>query len=798
MPNKSKPQRQDRARSASERRGRGSALDLLCVIDRLEIGPVRINKKRLVCPYTVVRDGNEDATFLIYSYQEDVFAPEDASSQNLANMIAAQVALNYGLFCEKIVFRGAFDAADRNFLREMARNTAREIYVKKFLEPNPLIVGDAADLPVVHKQSYLRAELIFPDSEERGEAVCWGPAETDHNRVGVSSSGGKDSLLSYGLLRDLGCDVHPIFGNESGRHWFTALNSYRHFEKNIPNTARVWMNSDRLFAWMLRHLPFVSPNFARVRSDEYPIRLWTVAVFLFGALPIMRKRGVGRLVVGDEYDTTTRVSHKGITHYDGLFDQSRYFDNFLSRYYHRKSWQLSQFSIVRPLSELLIQSVLVKRYPNLFKLQVSCHATHKDAERVRPCGACEKCRRIVGMVMASGGDPSDCGYTDEQIEKCLVALAEKGIHQERDGREHLMWTLHRDGKLPSTRGASVKMKEHRAILQLRFDRERAPLDGVPREFRESLYRILLEYTNGAVRRQGRMWSEMDIWADPALHSPYLFDRSKKFMAKAKKPVERRHRHILAEMTWPEAQRRLKEVDVAILPVGAIEQHGPHLPLDTDAFDADYLAKAVAEGCSDPKPIVLPLIPYGVSYHHDEFSGTISIDNDTLRRIVFDVGMSAAKNGVSKLVIINGHGGNAPALNFAAQMINRHARIFVCVDTGESSDVDIYSMIDTPNDVHAGEIETSTSLAIRPELVNMENAESLVPRFSNRYLNFTSKRAIPWYAFTKKISKSGVMGDPTKATAEKGQKMWDVMIEHLVAFVEDLKQLTVDEIFEKRY
>jgi mycofactocin system creatininase family protein len=252
------------------------------------------------------------------------------------------------------------------------------------------------------------------------------------------------------------------------------------------------------------------------------------------------------------------------------------------------------------------------------------------------------------------------------------------------------------------------------------------------------------------------------------------------------------------MTWPEAKAHFKAVDIAILPVGSIEQHGPHLPLDTDAHDADYLAKEVARSCTDPKPAVLPLVPYGVSYHHDEFSGTISIGNETLSRLVYEIGMSAAKNGVTKLVIINGHGGNSPALNFAAQEINRNARIFVCVDTGETSDVDIDSMIETRNDVHAGEIETSTSLALRPELVKMEKAEKLVPQFSNRYLDFSSKRGISWYAFTKRISNNGVMGDPTKASAEKGRMMWKAMIRHLVAFVEDLKQLTLDEIFQRRY
>ena len=98
-------------------------------------------------------------------------------------------------------------------------------------------------------------------------------------------------------------------------------------------------------------------------------------------------------------------------------------------------------------------------------------------------------------------------------------------------------------------------------------------------------------------------------------------------------------------------------------------------------------------------------------------------------------MSVARNGINKLVIINGHGGNTPALNYAAQMINRDAKIFVCVDSGETSDVDIYKIAETPNDVHAGEIETSTSLVVRPHLVKIDEAPRSVPQFSSRYLNF---------------------------------------------------------------
>jgi creatinine amidohydrolase/Fe(II)-dependent formamide hydrolase-like protein len=257
-------------------------------------------------------------------------------------------------------------------------------------------------------------------------------------------------------------------------------------------------------------------------------------------------------------------------------------------------------------------------------------------------------------------------------------------------------------------------------------------------------------------------------------------------------------YLLAELSWPQARARLKDVDVALLPVGAIEQHGPHLPLDTDAFDADYLCRRVAAACTDPKPLVFPPIAYGVSYHHEDFAGTLSVSPETLSRLVYEIGISAARHGIQKLVIINGHGGNAPSLHLAAQRINRDTHIFTCVETGETSDPDIYEFVETPNDVHAGEIETSTNLATRPELVNMQEAPKSIPRFSSRYLDFTSKRSVGWYAYTSRISSSGVMGDATRGSREKGERIWAIMTRRLVELVEDLKKLSLDEIFQKRY
>ncbi len=485
------------------------------VIDRLEVGPVRLERDRLIAPYTVVQGAHEDRTELIYSYEENVFDPSEPESRNLAAVIAAQVALNYGLFCDLIVFKGPYDKADRRFIERMTENTAREIYVKKFLEPNPFLLGEAAHLPAIKQARYARATLSFQDETYPPGGYVWQPWQTAPARHAVLSSGGKDSLLSFGLLAELGLEVHPIFGNESGRHWFTALNAYRYMKTHVPNATRVWMNSDRVFSWMLRRLPFVRQDFANVRADIYPLRLWTVAVFLFGVLPLLRKRGIGRLLIGDEYDTTVRASFKGITHYDGLYDQSRYFDDALTQYYRQKRWGLTQFSVLRPLSELLVQKTLVERYPELQSEQMSCHAAHKEGERVHPCGNCEKCRRIVGMLTAVGADARRCGYTVEQIDRCLAALRTKEIHQEPAAVRHLRWMLQQRGLLDIREGGGATTP-HPEILSVRFHAERAPLEGVPVDLRAPLYRIYLEHASGALRYDGRSLVAYDPLADPAL------------------------------------------------------------------------------------------------------------------------------------------------------------------------------------------------------------------------------------------------------------------------------------------
>ena len=769
-------------------------IESLIFFESLRIGDLIVEPNRVKSTYKLtLQTGEILKNELIYSYPETVFS-SNAESVNLASMMVAQVALNYGLFCREILFDGLYEDTDRRFITDMMENTSREIYVNKFLMPNEFLVPPFNRLPPEKRKRYTAAKIRFENTKYQGLQLDWSHRDVERNRYVILSSGGKDSLLSYGLLKELGKDVVPVFINESGRHWFTAVNAYKHLSATDPNCRKVWCNSDRIYSWMLRYMPCIRKDFTNIRADIYPVRLWTIAVFLFGALPIIKKTGAGNIIIGDEYDTTMKESFEGITHYQALYDQSKYFDNSLTRYYTKKGWNVFQFSILRSLSEILIMKILAGRYPELHVHQVSCHAASVKGNRSYPCGKCEKCRRIVSMLSALDESAEKCGYTLQQISDALLKTGSSGVKQIGSDAQHLYFMLLKKNLIPLKAANASFAKAHPEILKMRFDGKRSALNDMPIELYRQLIPIMLEYAEGAVKRNRNRWIEMDVMSEIEKSASYPFAVS---LRKGLSP-ETMYGINWETYTWKEIEMRLNEVDTALLPCGSIEQHGPHLPLDVDYFDSIYLARKIAEACSSPQPFVLPAIPYGVAYHHEDFRGTISITNHSLSMFVYDIGMSLSRNGIKKLIILNAHGDNAPTLLYAAQMINRDSGIFVCVESGETSDTDLLELIDTPNDIHAGELETSTTLAIRPEVVRMNAAVNETMRFGSSYLDFTSERGVAWYVRTKIISGSGVMGDPTKASSKKGKKLWEIMIAHLVKFVEEVKRSKLEDLYQRKY
>ena len=486
------------------------SLNSFKILKKLSVGNIKIEPKRVKATYSVENYAEEIKSFnLIYSYDKPYFDKNKTSDVNLASMMLVQVALNYGLFFESIQFDGVFDGIDQRFIHDMMENTSREIYTNKLLVKNEFIKPPYNELASEKKTFYTQAKLIFTNKGLKQINQSNEDIQIDYHKYAILSSGGKDSLLTYGIIKELG-EPHPVFINESGRHWFTAVNAHRYYKALEPNTEKPWCNSDRLFNWMLRQLPFIKENFANIRSDIYPIRLWTVAVFLFGVLPIARKKGLGNILIGNEYDTTVLGNLNGIRHYNSLYDQSKYFDNALTRYYQAKNWHIKQFSILRSLSELLIMKVLIKRYPELQEQQVSCHAAHEEQGRMYPCGKCEKCRRIIGMIKALDEDPERCGYTEAQIEDGLTALSNKSVKQIGSDAAHLYQMLLDKNLIEPNDFTKKAAKSYPEIMKLRFDKERSHLEDLPHYIRKLLLNILKTYADGTVVRYNHKWIETEL------------------------------------------------------------------------------------------------------------------------------------------------------------------------------------------------------------------------------------------------------------------------------------------------
>ena len=478
------------------------------VFDQLKVHNLEVEKRRVRALYTISTSGQSESIEHIFSYDNPYFDRNSYTDINLASMMVAQVALNYGLFCHEIVFDGIYDSADQEFIEEFLENTSREIITNKLLIDNEFIKTEYSHPAIKQAKRYTAATLKFINTRYGHlQDITGVEQKPDYNQYAILSSGGKDSLLTYGLVKEIGVP-HPVFINEAGRHWFTAVNSYRYYRQEEPNTVKPWCNSDRVFNWMLKHMKFIKPNYASIRADIYPIRLWTVAVFLFGVIPVARKRNIGNILIGNEFDTTEMASEQGIDHYNGLYDQSIYFDRALTRYYDQKGWHIRQFSLLRPLSELLIMKILVKRYPELQMHQISCHAAHDRDGRMYPCGKCEKCRRIVGMLTALDEDPERCGYSQEQIKHSMNQLASRSVKQIDSDAAHLYHLLVENKNIDLNEFSLRMARAHPEIMQLRIHPERSPRDYMPEEVLKKINKIFNQYSDGAVEYSNGKWQEV--------------------------------------------------------------------------------------------------------------------------------------------------------------------------------------------------------------------------------------------------------------------------------------------------
>ena len=258
----------------------------------------------------------------------------------------------------------------------------------------------------------------------------------------------------------------------------------------------------------------------------------------------------------------------------------------------------------------------------------------------------------------------------------------------------------------------------------------------------------------------------------------------------------------AEMNWPECNEAAQQGRVAVLPVATYEDHGYHLPIDVDVVLATEICeRAVAQ--IPVEAVLIPAVTHGYSPHHMDFPGTITIRWDTFINYVKDVCLSLAHHGFTRILIVNGHGSNAAPLEMAARLtvVETEGRV-LCASVNHwgvrklREEGKKIRTSDYGGTSHAGEYETSLYLALRPDLVEMAKAVDertpLPPSFQNDLLAGKRPDAAVAYLmpYWSTMSSSGVRGDATKATREKGKQFLEAAVEGLIELVREFKAMTL--------
>jgi len=227
--------------------------------------------------------------------------------------------------------------------------------------------------------------------------------------------------------------------------------------------------------------------------------------------------------------------------------------------------------------------------------------------------------------------------------------------------------------------------------------------------------------------------------------------------------------FLPRLTSKQIKELPKEKALVILPIGAVEQHGPHLPVMTDALIGEAtLAQALELLPAEAQVWLLPPISYGKSDEHLGLPGTVSISGATLQGLVMDIAASLKLSGFGKLLLFNTHGGNADLLNVVSREIRiAHGMTVFCLSPSSLGGAEgVIDPAELEYGIHAGDYETSIVMAIKPGWVQEPFLVSELPAIGDkRFLTLEGRVRFAWRMAD--ISATGVCGDATKATAAKG-------------------------------
>jgi creatinine amidohydrolase len=234
---------------------------------------------------------------------------------------------------------------------------------------------------------------------------------------------------------------------------------------------------------------------------------------------------------------------------------------------------------------------------------------------------------------------------------------------------------------------------------------------------------------------------------------------------------------LSDVTWTDVAD--VETALAVLPVGSTEQHGPHAPLGTDALTAAAVAESGVERY-DGTAVVAPTVPVGVAAEHRQFPGTLWVSAETFRAYVRETAESLASHGFSRVVVVNGHGGNVAALREACGRFTREERGYAVPFTW--FDAVAYEDLDADVEMgHGGPVETSLVRHLRSALVDTDRLDDAAAGGSHRWGEWLSGVNLAYDS--AEFTENGVVGDPTESSPELGEQLLDSAADALAALLD---------------
>jgi creatinine amidohydrolase len=256
-------------------------------------------------------------------------------------------------------------------------------------------------------------------------------------------------------------------------------------------------------------------------------------------------------------------------------------------------------------------------------------------------------------------------------------------------------------------------------------------------------------------------------------------------------TEGRKPYRLEELSWPEAQAAIQAGAMAVIPVGSLEQHGRHLTVNTDNILGDAIAEAaVREAAGRGLNVLLcPPLHYGYTMHNMDFPGTMTLRTETLLAVGVDLVTSLAHHGCRRVVLLNSHGSNWSILDLVArEVMNRRPEVLVAaifpIKMAAAELERLREAKQTGGMSHGCELETSLMLHLRPELVDMAKAVCDISQPDSTFYwrdLLRGSRGVAMADLTRHASRTGLVGDPTVATAEKGRRFFEIIVATCVEF-----------------